>query len=234
MKKNIGIALSLFLGGFVFIFGLWPFVEIIGSIFHSRPSNPWEYFSTRREVQEHLDGSHPGYSITEMEYLSYRGYIITVSDDKNSFEIDHSGALYCHHQQCLHPDSHKTVAGYDETLSHEYMENFEQALAEGQLNDSLILYLDHNLQESLSASSYREYGSQHANIVFSGVVEDLSPEYCAELLLNIRSAMDEAGLPFAVCTLELRNGEDSFYLFEFPYDEIYEDNLAERISAYKE
>ena len=67
-----------------------------------RPSNPWEYYSVRHSVQEHLNEKHPDYFISKIEYYSYRpGYVFQLSNDYDSFIIDHFlTTLYCHHDMC--------------------------------------------------------------------------------------------------------------------------------------
>lgn len=69
--------------------------------------------------------------------------------------------------------------------------------------------------------------------------EDVSPEKAAEILLEIRRLMDGAGVPFHCVDLTLEypspeNGMDprpegSVEIAVFPYEDIYEENLAERV-----
>lgn len=101
MKKH-PVLFTVLLILLLFVFCVWPLVELVCSIFYSRPSNPWEYYSVRHSVQEHLNEKHPDYFISKIEYYSYRpGYVFQLSNDCDSFIIDHFlTTLYCHHDMC--------------------------------------------------------------------------------------------------------------------------------------
>jgi len=76
-------------------------------------------------------------------------------------------------------------------------------------------------------------------IVVTATSETVTAERAAQLLLAIRQAMDEASIPFRAVTVTLRlppddtgapNQEGEIVLENFPYDQLTQENLAQRIA----
>ena len=85
----------------------------------------------------------------------------------------------------------------------------------------------------------RALGAQAGHLVYYLQEESPSPERLAHWLLEIRRMMDEAGVPFVDIDLSLRYLRDEndrrphsdLYVLHFPYEEIYEEGLLERVKA---
>ena len=87
----------------------------------------------------------------------------------------------------------------------------------------------------------RALGREYGGIVFYYESETVTPEKAAEVLLGLRRYLDEAGVPFRTIdfTLQSPKPEDidapwdpeSVQVEKFPYEEITEENLPERIAA---
>lgn len=85
----------------------------------------------------------------------------------------------------------------------------------------------------------RALGAQAGHLVYYLQMEEPSPERLAHWLLEIRRMMDEAGVPFVDIDLSLRYLRDEndrrphsdLYVLHFPYEEIYEEGLLERVKA---
>lgn len=85
----------------------------------------------------------------------------------------------------------------------------------------------------------RALGAQAGHLVYYLQEESPSLERLAHWLLEIRRMMDEAGVPFVDIDLSLRYLRDEndrrphsdLYVLHFPYEEIYEEGLLERVKA---
>lgn len=84
----------------------------------------------------------------------------------------------------------------------------------------------------------RELGAQAGKLIVYVYSEELSAEIVADILLTIRREFDQAGVPFRVIDLTVqppRTGEgpwdDEYVGVEnFPYEEIHEEGLVQRVS----
>ena len=85
----------------------------------------------------------------------------------------------------------------------------------------------------------RALGAQAGHLVYYLQEESPSLERLAHWLLEIRRMMDEAGVPFVDIDLSLRYLRDEndrrphsdLYVLHFPYEEIYEEGLLERVKV---
>ena len=83
----------------------------------------------------------------------------------------------------------------------------------------------------------RALGAQAGHLIYYLQVEEPSPELLAHWLLEIRRLMDEAGVPFVDIDLSIRylrdendrRPESDLYVLHFPYEDIYEEGLLERV-----
>ena len=83
----------------------------------------------------------------------------------------------------------------------------------------------------------RELGSQAGHLIYYLQEEGPSLERLAHWLLEIRRLMDAGGVPFVDIDLSLRylrdendqRPESDLYVLHFPYEEIYEDGLLQRV-----
>ena len=84
----------------------------------------------------------------------------------------------------------------------------------------------------------RELGSQAGHLIYYLQEEDPSLERLAHWLLEIRRLMDQANVPFVDIDLSLRylrDEEDNrpasdLYVLRFPYEDIYEEGLLQRVA----
>ena len=85
-----------------------------------------------------------------------------------------------------------------------------------------------------------ELGAKHGKLTIYIDDDTVSYERLAEILLDVRSIFDDAGVKFYVidCVLEYQKNEDSskkqegrVEVREFLYADIYEDGMAERVKA---
>ena len=87
----------------------------------------------------------------------------------------------------------------------------------------------------------RALGREYGEIVFYYDCETVTPEKAAEILLGLRAYLDEAGVPFRTIDFVLQEPKpedmdapwdpESVQVEDFPYEEITEENLPERIAA---
>lgn len=83
----------------------------------------------------------------------------------------------------------------------------------------------------------RELGALAGHLVYYLEEENPSPERLAHWLLEIRRLMDAGGVPFVDIDLSIRylrdendqRPESDLYVLHFPYEEIYEDGLLQRV-----
>lgn len=83
----------------------------------------------------------------------------------------------------------------------------------------------------------RELGKQAGHLVIYIDSETVSPEAASEIMLDIKARFDDAGIPFAAMDFTLqypkpeegRRPEGEVSVANFPYDELHEDGLADRI-----
>lgn len=80
-----------------------------------------------------------------------------------------------------------------------------------------------------------ELGAQCGTMIYYVETNDITPEHAAQLMLEIRRLMDQAGVGFRGLNLVLEplkeNGPRGTYLRveAFPYEDIYEEGLEERL-----
>ncbi len=92
------------------------------------------------------------------------------------------------------------------------------------------LILDHNYDP-------RELGAQAGRLVVYVYSQELTHEIAAQVLLNIRAEFDKANTPFRVIDFTLRHpkteegpwDEEYIGLENFPYDQITEEGLVDRV-----
>lgn len=85
----------------------------------------------------------------------------------------------------------------------------------------------------------RELGTQAGHIILYVYTDSLTAETAAQILLKVRDAFDTANVPFRAIDLILRYPkpeegvwqDDSFGVQSFPYEDIYEENLTQRVAA---
>ena len=83
----------------------------------------------------------------------------------------------------------------------------------------------------------RELGALAGHLVYYLEEENPSPERLAHWLLEIRRLMDAGGVPFVDIDLSIRylrdendqRPESDLYVLHFPYEDIYEDGLLQRV-----
>ena len=85
-----------------------------------------------------------------------------------------------------------------------------------------------------------ELGSQAGHLVLYVTEDTLSFERAAEIMLDIRRIMDDAGVGFYAMDFVLeyprnedgtRNSEDQIDVNNFLYEDIYEEGMVERVAA---
>jgi len=77
----------------------------------------------------------------------------------------------------------------------------------------------------------RELGRQAGHLIVYIDNQELSFENTANILLDIREIFDSANIPFYAIDLTLRTNGERINFDHFPYEDIYEDGLIERIKA---
>lgn len=77
----------------------------------------------------------------------------------------------------------------------------------------------------------RELGKQAGHLIVYIDNQELSFENTANILLDIREIFDSANIPFYAIDLTLRTNGERINFDHFPYEDIYEDGLIERIKA---
>ena len=77
----------------------------------------------------------------------------------------------------------------------------------------------------------RELGRQAGHLIVYIDNQELSFENAANILLDIREIFDSANIPFYAIDLTLRTNGERINFDHFPYEDIYEDGLIERIKA---
>lgn len=89
----------------------------------------------------------------------------------------------------------------------------------------------------------RELGAQAGRLIVYVDDETVSVERAAEVLLELRQLMDESGVPFHAIDLVLtypcpedggKKPEGRVEVWQFLYEDIYEDGLTERVKAAKD
>ena len=96
--------------------------------------------------------------------------------------------------------------------------------------DQSTLIIDH-------AYDVRELGKQAGHLVIYVDSETVSVERAGEIMLDIKSMFDAAEIPFAAMTLVLQHprmedgtwNDEEVRVEHFPYEEMYEEGLVERI-----
>lgn len=77
----------------------------------------------------------------------------------------------------------------------------------------------------------RELGSQAGHLIVYIDDQELTFENAAKILLDIRAEFDSANIPFYAIDLTMRSDGERINFDNFPYEDIYENGLAERIKA---
>ena len=77
----------------------------------------------------------------------------------------------------------------------------------------------------------RELGRQAGRLVVYVDDEELTFENAAKILLEIRSEFDTANIPFRAIDFRMRTDGENIHFDNFPYDDIYEEGLVDRIKT---
>ena len=77
----------------------------------------------------------------------------------------------------------------------------------------------------------RELGRQAGHLIVYVDDQELTFEHAAKILLDIRAEFDRANIPFFAIDLTLRTNGERINFDDFPYADIYEEGLADRIKA---
>ncbi len=77
----------------------------------------------------------------------------------------------------------------------------------------------------------RELGRQAGHLIVYVDDQELTFENAAKILLDIKAQFDEANIPFRAIDLSMRTDGERINFDHFPYEDIYEEGLVERIKA---
>lgn len=77
----------------------------------------------------------------------------------------------------------------------------------------------------------RELGRQAGHLIVYVDDQELTFENAAKILLNIKAEFDEANIPFRAIDLSMRTDGKRINFDNFPYEDIYEEGLIDRIKA---
>jgi len=235
MLKLLGIALLVLL--------FWIANEIYG--------NPFIRQRAVQTAKTHLAENYPEHSfeITNVGRTKSNSYIISVASQNSMdtyFELDVSDngtLLYDTYEEAV-VSGNNTYQRY----SQKYCQLAKAAFVDANLNypdepsahfDSIFLDNISYLQVDGQYDVF-ELAAKYGELYYSDEKCTLnSYEEAAECLLEMKSVMDTAGLPFVHATLmqATKPGlEDGGYLriYNFPSNEIYEENLAERLQTHIE
>lgn len=223
--------------------------------------NPVSRMLARKAAENYLAGKFPdaGYVIAEIRYDSKRGHyqaeIVKPGSLDVSFTVDADEKGNFHHDTY---DDVLTGRNTAERLERQYQEQAETALLRLNLGYRATVgcgleFEWRPYQGDMGNPQYildgeplvpdREYkvddlGEQIGNIRVTVETETVSRETAADILLEIKSLMEEENVPFHSVDLTLQyprkeplgRREGSFTVSGFLREDIYEEGLAERLS----
>ena len=204
----------------------WPVWEFGKFIFDWQYHNPIAYMNTRSEASAHLKDAHPDCFVAYLDYVSHRnGYAATIShktDKDFSFQIEFfEGKLDCQDPNCW-----PTIEKADLRYREEAPLLLSTTFLEGTWGGSIDTWKDDLLYSTLTEDVYLHYAKERGEIFYELTCTDLSTEHIADILLETKSVMDEAGLPFASCSVHLvlpqelqeKGKSHRSYVNKFPYE----------------
>ena len=74
-------------------------------------------------------------------------------------------------------------------------------------------------------------GRQAGHLIVYVDDQELTFENAAKILLDIKAEFDEANIPFRAIDLSMRTDGERINFDNFPYEDIYEEGLIDRIKA---
>lgn len=208
--------------------------------------NPVSRLIVYKKAEEYLETHYleTPYFVNKVDYSfkdgSYYARISAPGSADNYFNISYNSSgrlIYCDYETLV---ENRLNVAY--RLMNEYRERMipiiklavRDAGANGILNfddDSSLRSSDLELDRVYDVMELgRLGGSISADISDS----DITPQNAAKYLLHIKKTVEDCGGAFADINLTIRSDDDAasrLYLFDFPYSEIYEEGLAERIEA---
>ncbi len=223
--------------------------------------NPISKQLAQKTAQKHLETVYPGtdFVLEEVEYSfkdgGYYAHVNSPSSEDSTF------TLAFNHWGKFRWDSYEDRVVHRENTAQrvdmEYRQLAEQALSQMESYDpDGIQYgtLELDRKEALENGDCRPYsmafenleldrvydvgelGAQCGTLVFYVDTDNITPEYTAQLMLELRQAMDQAGVGFRGLDLVLREPpkekgprDMELHVEAFPYEDIYEEGLEKRI-----
>lgn len=214
--------------------------------------NPVSRILASKAAEEYLEKNFPDtpYFVDKVDYSfkdgSYYARILLPGSRDNNFNIGFSPLgerQYCDYETLV---KNRQNTAY--RLIDEYSSSAEPILRtiveDGYVNCNLVFDDGSRDTNGLRTSDLEldgvydvmELGRQIGCVTAYILTDDITPQTAAKYLLDIKKAMDDAGAGFSKVDLTLRWSDgtvldttQTLYLFDFPYSEIYEDNLAKRI-----
>lgn len=238
-------------------------VLILGLLWlgESLAGNPISKHLAQNAAQQHLETVYPStdFVLDEVGYSfkdgGYYAHIISPSSEDSAF------TMAFNHWGKFRWDSYEDRVVHRENTARrvdmEYRQLTSQVLSHMESYDPEgIQYgtLEFNRQEALEDGDCRPYsmafeqleldriydvgelGAQCGTVIFYVDTDDVTPEHAARLMLEIRRAMDQAGVGFRGLDLVLREPlkeneprDAGLQVEAFPYEDIFEEGLEERI-----
>ena len=231
-KKWLCISLIVLIVSFL----LWALEEIYG--------NPFAEQRAIKTTENHLSQQWPdnSFEITNITHTKSNSYDLTVSstdsiDTHFTVIIDDNGEFI------YDTYSDAVLSGQNTLLRHSalYREQVESALSDLDYPGQFSAHLE--TTESITLSPDQNYdifdlGSKLGCISYRdemGYID--SYETAAEMLLDMKSALDSVGIPFAEAQLlqatkKAETSDRRFWINNIPYSEIYAENLPQRLESY--
>lgn len=231
-KKWLCISLIVLIVGFL----LWGLGEIYG--------NPFAEQRALKTTEYHLSQKWPNHSfkITNMTHTKSNSYDLTVSstdsiDTHFTVIIDDNGEfLYDTYEDDV-------LSGQNTLLRHsaQYREQVESALSGLDYPKQFSAKLE--ITESITLSPDMNYnifdlGSEHGCITYRDEIGYIdSYETASEMLLEMKSALDNAGIPFSYARLcqatkKAETTDHRFWIDNIPVSEIHAENLPQKLETY--
>ncbi len=238
-------------------------VLILGLLWmgESLVGNPISKHLAKKAAQEHLETVYPDtdFVLDEVGYSfkdgGYYAHVKSPSSEDSAF------TLTFNHWGKFRWDSYEDRVVHRENTARrvdmEYRQLTKQVLSQMESYDpDGIQYgtLDLNRKESLKNKDFRPYsmafedleldrvydvgelGARCGTVIYYVDTDDITPEHAAQLMLEIRRVMDQAGAGFQGLDLVLREPpkenapyDKELHVEAFPYKDIYEEGLEERI-----
>lgn len=253
MTKRIG-KIAAMAAAIVLILGLLWFGETLAG-------NPISKNLAQKAAQKHLETVYPGtdFVLEEVEYSfkdgGYYADVISPSSEDSTF------TLAFNHWGKFRWDSYEDRVVHRENTARrvekEYWQLADQVLSQMESYDPEGIQhgkLELNCRKALEFGDGRPYsmafeeleldrvydvgelGAQCGTVVYYVDTENLTAEYAAQLMLEIRRLMDQAGVGFRGLDLVLQEPvkeneprDTGLQVEAFPYEDIFEEGLEERI-----